>query len=218
MIVTGYRYFKDADAVLLLKYVLNIYYFTNKFQKMKKISLITLFILPFMVLIFSSCKKQNDVNEERVSVKNDLQTFAAPNITSNANSELLKSVRAATAKYHSVKQAISAGYLPTSQCVSVPGMGGMGYHYANPNLVDPVFDPLKPEAVLYAPGEGGKLKLVAVEYIVINTGQAAPVFGSQPFMVGGTPVPVPHWSLHVWLYEENPNGIFIPFNPHVSCQ
>jgi hypothetical protein len=28
---------------------------------------------------------------------------------------------------------------------------------------------------------------------------------------------IAHWSLHVWLYEDNPNGVFTPFNPNVSC-
>lgn len=96
-------------------------------------------------------------------------------------------------------------------------LAGMGFHWVNPTLVDGVFDPEKPEAVLYAPGPNGNLRLVAVEYIVINLGQPRPSFGNQPFNVGGTPVPAPHWSLHVWLYEENPNGLFTPFNPNVSC-
>ena len=56
-----------------------------------------------------------------------------------------------------------------------------------------------------------------VEYIVIDVGQPAPTFGGQPFDVGGTPVPVPHWSLHVWLHKDNPAGLFKPFNPTVSC-
>ena len=96
-------------------------------------------------------------------------------------------------------------------------LAGMGFHWVNPTLVDGVFDPEKLEAVLYAPGPNGNLRLVAVEYIVINLGQPRPSFGNQPFNVGGTPVPAPHWSLHVWLYEENPNGLFTPFNPNVSC-
>jgi hypothetical protein len=93
----------------------------------------------------------------------------------------------------------------------------MGYHWVNPSLVDPVFDPLKPEAALYATGPGGKLRLVAVEYIVINVGLPRPSFGDQLFDIGGAPVPVPHWTLHAWLFEENPSGIFRPFNPNVSC-
>lgn len=70
---------------------------------------------------------------------------------------------------------------------------------------------------MYAPDKHGKLKLVAVEYIVINTGQTAPTFDGQPFDVGGTPVPVAHWSLHLWTHKANPSGLFAPFNPDVDC-
>ncbi|HEX6942179.1 MAG TPA: hypothetical protein VF128_04590, partial [Gemmatimonadaceae bacterium] len=90
-------------------------------------------------------------------------------------------------------------------------------HWVNQNLVDPVFDPLNPEVVLYAPDRNGNLKLVAVEYIVINTGQARPAFDGQLFDVGGTPIPAAHWSLHVWLGQPNPSGTFAPFNPNVDC-
>ena len=27
----------------------------------------------------------------------------------------------------------------------------------------------------------------------------------------------PHYDLHVWLFRDNPNGTFAPFNPNVSC-
>ena len=130
---------------------------------------------------------------------------------------MLKSVRHATVRFHSTNQAIKDGYEPDDHCVSVPGLGGMGYHWANRSLVDPTFDPLKPEVVLYASGPGGKLRLVALEYIVINVGQPRPSFGDQLFDIGGSPVPVPHWSLHVWLYENNPSGLFVPFNPNITC-
>ncbi len=126
-------------------------------------------------------------------------------------------VRVETSRFHSQQQATRAGYAVASACVSVPGLGGMGYHWLNGGLVDPVFEPLRPEAVLYAPLNNGNLKLVAVEYIVINVGQPAPTFAGHPFDVGGTPVPVPHWSLHVWLHEENPAGMFTRFNPTISC-
>ena len=134
-----------------------------------------------------------------------------------AQSELLRAVRQATAPFHSHTRALEAGYEPDDHCVAVPGLGGMGHHWANQTLVDPVFDPLQPEAVLYAPGRNGQLQLVAVEYIVIDVGQDHPHFGDRPLDVGGTPVPVDHWSLHVWLYEGNPEGMFTPFNPNVSC-
>lgn len=130
---------------------------------------------------------------------------------------LAKRVRQETARYHSTVQAVKAGYAPTPDCVAVPGLGGMGFHWANFGLVDTDFDPARPEVVLYEPDAKGKPHLVAVEYIVRNEGQDAPTFDGQPFDVGGTPVPGPHWSLHVWLHKENPNGLFTPFNPNVSC-
>jgi hypothetical protein len=179
-------------------------------------------------LLFVSCK--NEVgkgaaeerslsNSEQVLVADGDQAAAAGRaVAHHPESELLKSVRNATSRFHSTTQAIKAGYEPSHECVSVPGLGGMGYHWVNPTLVDPVFDPLKPEAVLYAPGPGGKLKLIAVEYIVVNAEQAAPTFGGQAFDVGGTPLPIPHWSLHAWIHENNPSGMFAPFNPNVSCQ
>jgi hypothetical protein len=134
-----------------------------------------------------------------------------------ARDELLRSVRQATARFHSTDQALKVGYLPDAHCVEVPSLGGMGYHWVKPGHVDPTFDPEQPEVLLYATGPGGKLGLVAVEYIVIDVGQDHPSFGDHPLDVGGTPVPVPHWSLHVWLFEENPDGIFSPFNPNVGC-
>ena len=178
-----------------------------------------------LLLLITSCKKEvrNETAEENLSnpanatVINADNTASAGAAAKQLETELLKSVRNATAKYHSTAEAMNAGHLPDDHCVSVPGLGGMGYHWVNPSLVDPVFDPLKPEAILYAPGPGGNLRLVALEYIVINVGQPRPMFGNQPFDIGGTPVPVPHWSLHVWLYESNPNGMFRPFNPNVSC-
>jgi hypothetical protein len=131
-------------------------------------------------------------------------------------SDLLKTVRRETARFHSTEQAISAGYVPTAHCVASP-MGGMGMHWANMNLVDPVFDPARPEVMLYEPRPNGQPKLVAVEYIVIDVGQPRPQFDGHPFDIGGTPTPVPHYSLHVWLHRDNPTGIFTPFNPTVSC-
>lgn len=139
------------------------------------------------------------------------------------DSELIKNVKRATARYHSTTQAVRAGYESAGHCVEDPDKGGMGYHWVKESLVDPVFDPANPEALLYEPDKNGNLKLVGVEYIVIDTaegddiGQNPPYFGDHPFDVGGTPIPVAHYSLHVWLYKDNPNGMFEPYNPKVSC-
>lgn len=126
---------------------------------------------------------------------------------------LVAEVHAATARFHSTVQASKAGYAIASPCVSHPTLGAMGFHWLNAALVDPVFDPRQPEALVYGP-DG---KLVAVEYIVIDVGQPAPTFAGHPFDVGGTPVPVAHWSLHVWTHRTNPSGIFSPWNPAIVC-
>ncbi len=137
--------------------------------------------------------------------------------TAMLSSSSLQAIKSATARFSATEQATKAGYASTPVCVAVPGLGGMGFHWANFGLVDPVFDPLKPEVMLYAPNKEGKLKLVAVEYIVIDVGQPRPSLDGQLFDIGGTPVPAPHWSLHVWVHKDNPNGVFTPFNPAVSC-
>lgn len=191
----------------------------------KHVQLIVFPITAFLLLIGISCTKEVNTNAstEQVAQKKvpgTAQQEEIPDPTTTAsmrNNDLLKAVRMATARFHSTTQAIKAGYQPDDHCVSVPGLGGMGYHWANFDLVDPVFNPMQPEAVLYANDHNGKLRLVAVEYIVINTGQERPKFGDHLFDIGGTPVQAPHWSLHIWLYEHNPNGMFTPFNPNVTC-
>ena len=184
---------------------------------MKKNRFLFRFFLPVLLMtLFTSCKKEI-MDQKTLVYSTENSGIGGGAVERMLETELLKSVRNATSRFNSTKQAIAAGYQADNHCVSVPGLGGMGYHWVNPLLIDPVFDPLKPEALLYATGPGGNLRLVAVEYIVINTGQARPSFGDHLFDVGGTPVPVAHWSLHVWLYEPNPSGIFVPFNPNISC-
>jgi hypothetical protein len=138
-----------------------------------------------------------------------------------AHGDLLKAVRQETARFNATAQALRAGYAPDDHCVAHPTLGGMGYHWVNMGLIDPVFDPMKPEALLYSTGEGGNLRLRGVEYIVIDIGQEHPHFDGHPLDVGGVPplmeAGVPHWSLHVWVHLDNPSGTFAPFNPNVAC-
>lgn len=161
----------------------------------------------------SGCDASSSAQPESIGV----QVAAAKGSSASMSAAgLAKAVHAATARYHSLEQAAKAGYTVASPCVSSP-LGVMGFHYANEELVDETFSPLEPEALLYAPDANGVLKLVAVEYVVLDEGQARPMFGGQPFDVRGTPRAEPHWSLHVWLFETNPLGMFAPFNPDVSC-
>lgn len=150
----------------------------------------------------------------------------------NVSSKVLKdlaSVRSATSKYLNVDKALANGYIPTSACMEEPGVGGMGFHYINPALIqDPEINLATPEVLLYAE-VGGKLKLVGVEYFVAigapdaaipQPAPSAPVLFQRQFdgpMMGHEPGMPPHYDLHVWLWELNPEGMFSPLNPRVTC-
>ena len=147
----------------------------------------------------------------------------------------LAAVRAATQRFQDPNEAVKAGYglppapAPLHECISsFDDTGAMGFHYINGNLLDTTVDALQPEALVYAPDSAGQAPpgrarirrlpgaldrrarhqedAVAVPPDVhvdrrARTGFAIPAF----------------FSLHLWLYQDNPAGLFEPFNPTVSC-
>jgi len=129
--------------------------------------------------------------------------------------------RAATAKYHDVNQALADGFVPAGPCVQIPNVGAMGIHYINFSRVDLNADVSEPELLLYMPDENGNLRLVAVEYFVPSTGSnPAPNLFGQTFngpMPGHGPGEPVHYDLHVWIWRNNPDGMFAQFNPAISC-
>lgn len=141
-----------------------------------------------------------------------------------AQNRLLAEVHKATAKYQRVEMALADGYVPASPCVSAPGRGGMGVHYVNFPLVDGEHDPLRPEALVYEPMKNGRMNLVAVEYIMVadllKDKYKAPLFGqiTMDNHLDGAPLGFPHYQLHVWIWKNNPSGIYTPYNPRVSCE
>ena len=135
--------------------------------------------------------------------------------------ELSKTTQA-TAKYGYEGFAAGGGYTRTDTCVADPAEGGMGYHYVNPANIDSV-DPQKPAALVYADGftneytgtsSGGARKLVAVEWVVTDNGQAAPTLFGQTFQKDQLPG---FFTLHAWLYKPNSAGLFAAWNPEVVC-
>lgn len=140
---------------------------------------------------------------------------------------MLAAARAGTAQFHRVEVALQAGYVNTGECVSIP-TGGMGIHFVNPALMgDASFDPSRPEVLLYEPRKNGGMRLVAAEFLIFSTPWEAagnpgrPMFGSQPFYESFGPAAhgLPdHYELHLWIWRHNPNGMFAPFNPKVSCE
>jgi hypothetical protein len=135
-------------------------------------------------------------------------------------------VRQATAQFKDVEKAEAAKYALLHGCVSGPQEGAMGIHFANGDLVgDGELDAMHPEALLYEPKDG-KMQLVGVEYIVFAADWDAkhptpPVLMGQLFNYSGAPnrfgIPA-FYELHVWAWKDNPNGVFVDWNPHVSCE
>ncbi|RIW17338.1 hypothetical protein D0X99_06260 [Algoriphagus lacus] len=136
--------------------------------------------------------------------------------------KMLADLRSATAKYHRMEVAEDDGYSQATPCISHPNLGSMGYHFVNFDLVDGIFDPTQPEALLYEMDQEGNMKLVAVEFIVVTEAweeEEIPHFGSQIFDIALAPTPLPfdNYQLHVWVWKNNPSGIFTKFNPKVKC-
>jgi hypothetical protein len=155
----------------------------------------------------------------------------------------LAAVRRATAQFHNPDVAAAAGYVFGEPCVSSPA-GAMGIHAPNPALIaDQTIDPERPEVLLYQQTNGG-LKLIGVEYMRwvllrnTTTGQVAPWFPASPwtsnyvvansrpqlfgqnfdgFMPGHNPSMPWHWDFHVWIWANNPDGMFAQWNPSISC-
>lgn len=170
-------------------------------------------VAPALVAVCTACGTDMNSPIDHATMHANAASSAANTAANAGAAGLIKTVKSATARFHSTVQATRHGYAVASPCIEAPGLGGMGFHWVNNALVDPVFDPTNPEAVLY----DTKGKLVAVEYIVIDVGQPRPSFNGYPFDIGGTPVPVAHYSLHAWVHLDNPTGVHTPFNPRVSC-
>jgi hypothetical protein len=137
----------------------------------------------------------------------------------------IAAARAATARFHDVNEALAAGFVNTGHCVASPA-GGMGIHFVHPARMDAVWAAAEPEMLLYEPQPNGTMKLVGVEYAVVAplwhaAGNAAPpAFAGRQFDYmpanEGAGLP-PLYTLHAWVWQHNPAGMFEPFNPRVTC-
>jgi hypothetical protein len=138
---------------------------------------------------------------------------------------LVDVVRRVTARFQNPAEAVAAGYAMALGCVSGPQEGAMGLHFIKSDLAgDDQLDPEQPEALIYEPSQG-KLRLVGVEYLVVadlwhETNAGPPVLMGQLAQYAGSPnrygLPA-FYELHVWAWKDNPNGMFVDWNPSVSC-
>jgi hypothetical protein len=124
--------------------------------------------------------------------------------------------------------------------------GAMGIHFIRPDLLglsgppDPRVDGTgthtdfsNPAILIYEPQADGSLELVAVENLVFAKAWAEAGHQEPPSFHGvaydymeNDPTTgmdeahgfEPHYDRHVWLYRENPLGMFAVMNPNVTCE
>ncbi len=134
--------------------------------------------------------------------------------------------------------------LPAEEGLPVQ-LGAMGIHFFRPDLLQITAmaprvagigthtDFSQPAVLIYFPDEAGALKLGAVENLVFEgawktAGNAGPpeFHGRQYWHRIDNPLTTdldeahmfePHYELHIWLHQDNPSGMFSPYNPAVSC-
>ena len=143
----------------------------------------------------------------------------------------IAAARQATEQYQDVRVALRDGYVQVTQDLPL-----LGAHFLNPkHALDGVFDPAKPEILLYAK-QDGQWKLVGLSYSEPFTGIEQPPEGfAGPLDVwhyhtnlcfsgqrvisakmsadecrgaGGRFVANTGWMAHLWLYLESPEGLF----------
>lgn len=134
--------------------------------------------------------------------------------------------------------------LPAEEGLPVQ-LGAMGVHYFRPDILQITAmaprvagtgthtDFNQPGVLIYFPDETGALKLGAVENLVFEGAWKAagndgpPEFHGRQYWhrIDNPATPdvdeahmfEPHYELHIWLYKDNPSGLFTPYNPAVSC-
>lgn len=146
----------------------------------------------------------------------------------------LEAAKAALSKYSDPIVAVRDGYLSTLGCVDFPEpvtdgpvsypAGAMGVHFLNPANIGPKLDPTKPQILIYEP-VGNKLVLAGAEWFVpeqvaggtvptiFGQSLAGPMDGHEPII----PATLRHYDLHVWLWKDNPKGMFVSTNAAVKC-
>lgn len=128
-------------------------------------------------------------------------------------------IRAATEAFKALDVAAAAGYArDVKHCIDNPPHGAMGYHHQNESLLDDNIELERPEILVYERLANGDYRFNGVEYIVPFS--AWPMDKEPPTVMGRDLKPSPPldlWYLHVWVWQENPSGLFADWNPRVKC-
>lgn len=160
-----------------------------------------------------------------------------------AVAERYRDVKAAIADgYTTDNKCVTAEMLghPASQ-------GTMGLHYVRRDMLGLPDKPTgrvkgtgthtdfrRPAMLVYEPQPDGSLELVAVENLVFASAWHETAGNKEPPKFHGRTYPLlrddpatrvdeahgwePHYEQHLWVFRDNPNGVYSPFNPNISCR
>lgn len=158
--------------------------------------------------------------------------------------QALQQLQSQLGLFRDVNYATDNGYIRASACESHPTLGAMGHHYVRPDLLGltglvngrvngtGTYTQADPPAILlYIPDGHGGLKLAGIEMLVFAEAWDAannhpPMYRGRKFEYMADDLNtlrdeahgfMPHYDLHIWLFEHNPSGLYAQWNPSLSC-
>lgn len=133
----------------------------------------------------------------------------------------LETLRQVTDAYHDVEVATQDGFVNLGVCEDPEGPGALGIPFLYEDRLDTTIDIENPEVLFYEPQQNGDLELVGVEMVVpidaweAQHGDEIPSVLGQEFHRNDQAGLL---GIHVWIWRDNPNGMFEFAHPNVSCQ
>jgi hypothetical protein len=175
--------------------------------------------------LFTACKKytsEKPQSEEQTLSSKQGDAFSE---IARANSGLepqtlseLQQAQAATAKYQNINNAFADNY--GEQPIVV--MPNMGYHFLKAQFISSTFDFRKPAILVYNKKANGNFELVALEYAVPidpqNSSTPPEGFTGSADEWDFNTLNSGWWTLHAWVWKNNPDGVFNMTNPLVIVQ
>ena len=154
-----------------------------------------------------------------------LAVMAAAPLVLAKDSSAVAAAKAATVRFHSLKQAEQAGYGPFYICTDNEALdAAMGQHYADGSRIDDqVLDVTNPEAIVHEPKNNG-YDLVGLDTSsspragTRTTTRRRSCSAGRSRRPGRQPLRIPRSRNDAWLYRSNPRGMFDDWNPNVSCK
>ena len=165
----------------------------------------------------AACSDRTPLNPSRTALSANTTARLSDETQNPALQQALATMRAVTAQYHDVQNALNDGFVLRHTCGVQGDDGPIGTVYANRSRVqDGAIDPWLPDGLIYEPTSDG-LRLVGVELAMpyaLWTNPDPPTFFGHAFQrEDGFKV----YGLHVWIWLHNPNGMFDETNPNVQC-